>query len=381
MRRIAALVPNVLGFSPGQRVRIELWAEHLKPLGWTVDFYPFEDKALHDVLYQSGSHHAGKAMGMLRCYAQQLKRIMRRPPCDVLFIYREAALIGPAVIERLGKRLGVPIVYDIDDPVFVPYRSPINSWFSLLKFPGKTHSLFRMSDQVISINRLMGDYAAQYNPHVAVIPNCVDTETYRPASDWPGGGDGAPNGDGDVRIVWMGSKSTMPNLQAIAEPLAKLQTAHPAPLRVIGVGELDLPGVKVEMRQWSAAAEVPELQQCHIGLVPLPDLPWNKWKFFLKVVQYMAVGLPVIAHRMGSNSEVIQDGVNGFLVETPEEWHDRMKLLVEDHELRRRMSKAARQTAVENYSTSVQMPRLAQVFDDVVARHQGAHQDAAITRR
>jgi glycosyltransferase involved in cell wall biosynthesis len=367
MRRIAALVPNVLGFSPGQRVRIELWAEHLKPLGWTVDFYPFEDKALHEVLYESNGHHAGKALGMLRCYGQQMKRILRRPPCDVLFIYREAALIGPAVIERLAKRLGVPIVYDIDDPVFVPYRSPINSWFSLLKFPGKTHSLFRMSDHIISINSLMGDYAAQYNPHVTVVPNCVDTDVYCPSAEWPNHG-----AENEVRIVWMGSKSTMPNLQSIAEPLRRLQTAHPTPLRVIGVGEPDVPGVQVEMIQWAADREVPELQQCHIGLVPLPDLPWNKWKFFLKVVQYMGVGLPVIARRMGSNSEVIQDGVNGFLVETPDEWHDRMKLLVEDHELRRRMSRAARETAVEHYATRVQMPRLAKVFDEVADQYRAA---------
>jgi len=366
MRRIAALVPNVLGFAPGQRVRIELWAQHLEELGWTVDFYPFEDKYLHDDLYKPGTRHFAKLRGLVRCYTRQLQRVMKKPDCDVLFIYREAALVGPAVIERLARRLDVPIVYDIDDPVFVPYRSPVNNWFSLLKFPGKTHSLFKLADHIISINSLMGDYAAQFNPSVSVVPNCVNTDEYRPADTAT---EAAASAEGPAPIVWMGSQSTMPNLLSIAEPLARLQAVHPTPLRVIGVGNIEIPGVQVEMRQWSAASEVANLQDCGVGLVPVPDVEWNKWKFFLKVVQYMAVGLPVIAQRMGSNSEVIQDGVNGFVVETPDEWHDRMKLLMEDHELRRKMSAAARQTALEKYSIHVQIPRVASIFDDVVERY------------
>ena len=71
MRRIAALVPNVLGSSPGQRVRIESWSRPLKKAGWVVEFYPFEDQRLHAVLYQPGRHLA-KAVRMLECYRRQL---------------------------------------------------------------------------------------------------------------------------------------------------------------------------------------------------------------------------------------------------------------------------------------------------------------------
>src|SRR5688572_8720308 len=147
MKRIAALVPNILGVSPGQRVRIESWVSFLEQAGWAVDFYPFEDAGLHEILYESGNAMA-KATRLLQCYRRQLALILEGPPCDVLFIYREAALIGPALLERLAKRLRVPIIYDLDDPVFVPYRSPMNGWFSLLKFPRKTYSLFRLSTHV-----------------------------------------------------------------------------------------------------------------------------------------------------------------------------------------------------------------------------------------
>ena len=358
MKRIAALVPNIPGVSPGQRVRIESWAAHLAGHGWAVDFYPFEDEELHRVIYQSG-RPLEKAAGLARCYTRQLGRILRKPPCDVLFIYREAALVGPALIERLARRLRVPIVYDLDDPVFIPYRSPSNHWFSLLKFSRKTYSLFRLSDHVIAINNLIAERAARYNSSVTVIPNTVDTRRFFP-SPRPAGA--AP------RLVWIGSHSTMPNLATIAAPLSRLQAETGAALRVIGVGEAQLAGVEAETRQWSEATEVADMQDCDIGLVPLTDLSWNAWKFFYKTVQYMALGLPVVARRIGSNCEVIEDGVNGFLVETEDEWFARLRELVADEDLRRRMGAAARRTVEERYSHESQMPRVVEVFEGALRR-------------
>jgi len=358
MKRLAALVPNSLGVSPGQRVRIESWATYLEAAGWTVDFYPFEDAALHEILYAPGSS-ARKAAKLVSCYARQLRTVIDGPECDVLFVYREAAMIGPALIERLAARRRVPIVYDLDDPVFIPYRSPMNGWFSLLKFPEKTHTLFRLSNRIIAINNIIGQYASRYNPAVSIVPNCIDVERYKPME--------RPHSE-TVRLGWVGSHSTMRNLQSIAGPLGRLQSAAPTVLRIIGAGSAELPGVSTEVRQWSADSEIADLGECDIGLVPLPDHPWHPWKFFYKTIQYMALGLPVVARRMGSNSEIIEDGVNGFLVETEEEWYDRLLLLVRDRELRVRMGKAARTTIVERYSTQTQMPKMVSVFEQILQR-------------
>lgn len=362
MKRIAALVPNILGVSPGQRVRIESWAVYLREAGWAVDFYPFEDAELHRIIYEPG-HAAGKAKRLLQCYLRQLRLILRKPQCDILFIFREAALIGPAFIERLARRLRVPIVYDLDDPVFIPYRSPMNGWFSLLKFPRKTYALFRLSTHIIAINNLIAEYARKFNPSVSVIPNCVDIERYKPKPKPVG----AP-----LRLVWTGSHSTMPNLATIERPLRRLQEAVDVPLRVIGAGEVNLKGVKTQIRQWSAETEIVELQDCDIGLVPLTDMVWNPWKFFYKTVQYMAVGLPVVARRMGSNSEIIEDGVNGFLVETEDEWYERLRELATNHDLRRRMGEAARHTVVAKYSIQSLMPDMISIFEQVLANSRKA---------
>ncbi|MDQ3643607.1 MAG: hypothetical protein M3450_19605, partial [Actinomycetota bacterium] len=170
MRRLAALVPNMAGVAPGQRARIESWAPLLREHGWEVDLYPFEDARLHEVIYQPG-RVAAKAARLLSCSLAQARRVATMPPCDLVLVYREAALVGPALLERLVARRSTPMVFDLDDPTFVPYRSPTSGWFSLLKFSKKTNALFRMSDAVIAGNPLIGEYAARYNASVTVVPN------------------------------------------------------------------------------------------------------------------------------------------------------------------------------------------------------------------
>lgn len=358
-KRIAALVPNILGTTPGQRIRIELWEKYLKEAGWEIEFFPFENESLHEVLYEGGNS-LSKALHIVECYQRQLSRVWKKFSSDVIFIYREASLIGPSFLERLAARQKIPIIYDIDDPVFLPYVSPTNGLLSLLKFSKKTHKLFELSSQIIAVNKIIGDYAAKYNPNVAVIPNCVDMEQYKPRERRE-----LNSGERKVRLVWSGSLSTMPNLLEIVEPLKRLQSKHESPLLVIGEGESNLKEIRVEMRQWSAATSVRDLQDGDIGLLPLKDLKWNHWKYFFKAVQYMAIGIPVVARRIGSNDEIIQDGVNGFLVETLDEWYNRLDLLMTNHELRLKMGIAARQTAVEKFSLQKQMPQMVKIFDDV----------------
>lgn len=360
-KRIAALVPNVLGFSPGQRVRIELWEKYLEEAGWSIEYFPFEDAALHEVLYEPGNQVA-KANRIMQCYRRQLSRTTKNFSADVVFIYREAALIGPALPERLAARQNIPVIYDIDDPVFLPYRSPMNGWASLLKFSKKTHKIFNLSARVIAINKIIGDYAAQYNPNVSVVPNCVDTEKYTMSRKHENGFDKKER----ARLVWIGSRSTMPNLLEIAEPLRRLSAENKTSLLVVGAGEARIEGVDLEMVQWSAQSEVAEIQRGDVGLLPLSKLEWNNWKFFYKIIQYMAVGLPVVASRMGSSSEIIEDGVTGFLVETPDEWFDRLKLLTSDRDLRLKMGRAARKKVIENYSVQSQMPRVVEIFENVL---------------
>jgi glycosyltransferase involved in cell wall biosynthesis len=351
--KIAALVPYHTGFCAGQRFRIELWARHLAPRGFEVRYFPFAGPALTGILHRPGGT-LRKAVGMLRCYLDQLRRVAAAGRPDVVFVYREAALLGPAWIERLARRWKAPLIYDIDEPLWVPYVSPSNGRLNLLKCVSKTNDLFRMSDRVLAVNHAIADYASRYARKVSIVPMAVDTERYRPAA--------APPPASPLRIGWVGTRTTQKNLDLVAEPLARMRESHGSVLRVVADEPMTLPGVDVDFISWGYDLEVPRLQECQIGIVPVGNEVWNPWKFFFKLIQFMSLGLPVVATPVGSNLEIIEDGVNGFLAGTPDEWVDRLRTLAENPELRRRMGQAARETAAARFSLAGQIDFVESVF-------------------
>ena len=79
-----------------------------------------------------------------------------------------------------------------------------------------------------------------------------------------------------------------------------------------------------------------------IGLYPLPNDEWVKGKSGLKALQYMAMGLPVVASNLGCNERVIENNVSGLLVNDMKDWYKSISNLIENNELRRFLGQNAR---------------------------------------
>jgi glycosyltransferase involved in cell wall biosynthesis len=92
---------------------------------------------------------------------------------------------------------------------------------------------------------------------------------------------------------------------------------------------------------WSAAGELAALHSFDIGVMPLADDDWCRGKCGFKLIQYMAVGLPVIGSAVGFNRDVVRDGTDGFLVSSGG-WFEALRLLLSDDDLRLRMGRAGR---------------------------------------
>ncbi len=139
--RVLAIVPYPLGVAPGQRYRIEQWAPYLREAGIDVHFESFAGPAARRALYEPG-RYLGKAWLMSRAWLAGIERVWRAAEFDVVFLYREAALVGPALLERLAHWRNPRLVYDFDDAIWLRYVSPRNRYLSYLKAPGKTaHAL------------------------------------------------------------------------------------------------------------------------------------------------------------------------------------------------------------------------------------------------
>ena len=135
--RILAIVPSLYDTSPGQRYRLEQWEPILKKSGVEIEYAPFETDELRSVLYKPGNFGA-KLSAVAKGLGRRAREITEVGKYDAVYVFREAALLGPAWFESKIARSGVPMVFDFDDAVFVPYRSPSNGYLSYLKFPGKT---------------------------------------------------------------------------------------------------------------------------------------------------------------------------------------------------------------------------------------------------
>lgn len=82
----------------------------------------------------------------------------------------------------------------------------------------------------------------------------------------------------------------------------------------------------------------------------------------------MALEIPTIMSPVGVNTEIIQDGINGFLASSEQEWFDKLSLLIESKELREQVGKAGRKTVIENYSVEANKQKYLELFNKIIGR-------------
>ncbi len=358
--RVLVLTPYPYGTTAGPRSSFELWERTLRDAGISLEYAVFETDRLHEIIYAQGLV-ADKALEMARAYGKFVPKVRNLDGYDAVLVNREATLIGPAVIERWVARRGKPLIYLLDDPLYIPYRSPSNGWLSYLKAPGKVRTLCGISKVVLANSPSHAAFARRHNANVWEIPSVVDAERY---TGWR-----PPNGrlDGTVCVGWSGSPSTAANLQVIRAPLRSWSRRSDVQLLFIGGRDFGLPDVPHAEAPWQAESEVDDLRRLDIGLLPVPATRWAPHKFYLKLVQYMALGIPPVATPIGSNLGVIEDGVTGFFASGDAGWRKAVERLVGDPGLRERCGKQAAEVAHHRYTLQANAEKIVAAFRSAVA--------------
>jgi glycosyltransferase involved in cell wall biosynthesis len=250
------------------------------------------------------------------------------------------------------RRAARVLVYDVDDALFQRdsySRKGPDSATRRARFAATV----RAADLVIAGNEYLAARVAEYaaTARVEVIPTCVEPARYSVAAHTRVGA--------DARLVWIGQQSMLPSLTAASEQLSAVAAQCNCELRVICDVAPTLPGVRVALRPWTSATETAELAAADIGVSWLPDDDWSRGKCGLKVLQYMAAGLPVVANPVGMHGQLVVDGATGFLAATQGEWAVAVARLAADPALRLRMGRAGREMVENRYSVDVWGPRLA----------------------
>lgn len=263
---------------------------------------------------------------------------------DLVFIDREIFDDPTTVMEERFRAACGRLVLDLDDAVF-------------LRYPEKFNRLMQLADLVVCGNRFLADRVRPLNTHICHIPTCVDMNDYAERS-W------TPASEAPCVVGWMGTTGNLKYLAVAADALRQLAQECVFELRLIvpdisPLQDLDLQGVNVQHQPWLPAQEVRQLQQLDIGLMPLfPNQEWDIYKCGLKLIQYLAVGIPGIAAPVGVNSEILDGGRNGFAAQTTDEWLTALRTLTGDPQLRLSMGQRGRRTVIERYSIQANYPVL-----------------------
>jgi glycosyltransferase involved in cell wall biosynthesis len=349
-RRALALVPYPLDEAPGQRYRIEQWAPYLRDAGIDVDFAPFAEPGLAARLYRPREYWI-KTLLMSRAWLKRLRTVWASRRFDAVYLYREAALVGPALLERALRWRNPHIVYDFDDAIWMRYVSPRNRYLSYLKAPGKTATICRIATTVVVGNQTLAEFARRHNPAVVVVPSTVSLRTYRQRP--------SPAGGAPPVVGWTGSHSSAQYLKLIERALQAMSRTRRFRVRVVGLEGYRIPGVDVEAIPWRADTEVQDLWPIDIGVMPLSDDEWSRGKCGMKAIQFMGIGLPVVVSPVGANREVVDDGITGFHALREQDWIARLGELMDDPRLAQRMGEAGRRRVENHYSAEVHAPRIA----------------------
>ena len=350
--KVLFLVPYTTE-GPSNRFRVEQYLPLLSKhgVGWALRPFLCSSR-FYDVLYRPG-RTARKSWYFLVSSLGRVLDLVRSRRFDIVFIHREALPFGPALLEWLLSRLEAPIVYDFDDAIWQTNCSEGNRPFAVLKHPAKVGTIIRLSRRVIAGNGYLRDYALQHNSQVSVIPTPVDTDGLYPV----------PRLDRKrVTLGWIGSHSSAPYLRMLDRVLPRLASRYDLRLKVVG-GDYHCFLAQVSNHEWRLDREVADLQSFDIGVMPMPDNAWTRGKCAFKALQYMAVGIPVVCSPVGMNTEVVQDGDNGFLAESEKEWTEKLALLIENPGLREAMGQRGRAVVEERYSVKSNFPKLMQVLE------------------
>lgn len=317
------------------RYRVEAFTPQLDERGWHVV----------PLALAGGSH----SMSALLVAARQ---------ADAVLLQRK--LLSTWQLWRL-RRAAKVLLFDFDDAVFLRDSNSAKSPHSLRR-GWRFRNILRVADAITAGNSWLCDQAGSHGAggEVHHFPTCVQPELYRPAEHWRLGR--------EARLVWIGSRSTAPSLkaaqpalEAAADELGGLQ------LRLVSDTFPAIGRVTVEPRPWSQKTETTELSEADIGISWLPDHPWSVGKCGLKVLQYMAAGLPVVANPVGMNSVLVQHGETGLLAATAGEWARAIAGLANDPELRLRLGQAGRRMVCQHFAASDHALRFASLLDRLAA--------------
>jgi len=357
LKKVLFIAHHRLDRSPGQRYRFEQYFEWFQKNGIECELSNLLDEKDDITLYSTGNYWE-KFKIALRSFKKRREDLARIKDFDAVLIYREALLTRGIRFEKKIANTGVPIIFDFDDAIWVKDVSNGNKWLSFLKSSDKIKSILPLCKYVTAGNQYLADYAKKYNPNVAVIPSTIDCNKYVPIE----------SNKQQVVIGWVGSHTTVKHFELVVNVYQKLKEKYGDAIAFKVIGDPTYSNEKLGIigEAWDNSKEVELFNSIDIGVMPLDEDPWTKGKCGMKGLLYMSVGKPAVMSAVGMNTDIIENGKNGFIPIGEQEWFEVLCRLIDNPELRNQIGAKGRETVVEKYSVESQKYNLLNIYRQIV---------------
>lgn len=330
------------------RYRLYQYIPLLELKGIQITVYPLINDRAYDVFMGNKQFNPilKPFLRFLLVSSAMVKRfshILKAGSYDAVYIQKD---VLPSFYLFILKRLNKSIIFDLDDALYENHATVKPSMFSLdnIFFRIRKNNLNKilLSAKAVTVTvPYLAEYVKTYNENVHVITGPIDCSAYRPV----------PRRNHDKTVIgWIGSPVTVKYVKDILPVLTELQKKYPdIEIHIVGSNPFDAGDLKIKFFDWFEEKEIGLLSQFDIGIMPLTDDKWSKGKGGLKILQYFAMGIPVVCSPVGINEELVTDGTNGYHAHTSDEWVDRLGKLIENKPLREEFGKAGRKTVEEKF--------------------------------
>jgi glycosyltransferase involved in cell wall biosynthesis len=357
-KKVLLICPYPLGGAPSQRFRFEQYLSFLEENNFSITTKPFIDQKTWELLYKPGLY-LQKTLGMIKSFMKRSVLLFSVHKYDFVFMHREAMQFGPPIFEFiLCKILKKKVLYDFDDAIWLKNHSDSNALLSFTKWYSKVNKICSWVTEIQCGNQFLANYAKQFNHKINIVPTTIDTI---------GKHNKIINYDRDtITIGWTGSHSTMHYLDFIVPIIKELEQVYSINFLVISDRNPMYKLKSFQFCQWNKETEIDDLAKIDIGIMPLIKNQWAEGKCAFKGLQYMSLGISTVMSPVGMNIQLIENGENGFLADTKQEWIEKLILLIESKELRKKIGLAGNQTIEKFYSVEALKPTYLYIFNKMI---------------
>jgi glycosyltransferase involved in cell wall biosynthesis len=355
-------IPAGTKIAPATRYRVYEMLPFLEKEGISYKIYSiFSEGITWQMINSSTFGTASRVIYYIRIIIEKFIRawgvIFLAGRFDLVFLQRATLPLG---LERLLRLRNKNIIFDIDDSIYLPDKEEggLIGWVKKFVKKKEVVSVLRVAKCVIAENNYIKNFVQKYCKEVYVITGPIDTvKNFTKETQ---------EGSGEVTIGWIGTPSTTPYLKMLDNVFQQLHRKYNIRVMLIGAAPYSIDGVEVQSISWNEKTEVQELHKFDIGVMSMPDNEWTRGKVGCKMLQYMANAIPSVVSYTPTTAEVIENGINGFLASSEEEWIEKLSSLIENPQLRDRIGRAGRQTAEERFAINVNMSRYIEIFKSCI---------------